>query len=661
MRNALLVSLSALLLLSCGKTPENTLPPLALQEGCQPLLGGHDCLLPYPSDFFRVEDATMPSGHRIEITKVARVRTAGGPADPNLWHAPDGYSHIPTVVAAFPSGVLADGFIGINDDYAKSVADDSQTLWIEVGTHERIAHFVDLDPRAKSPERQALVMHPVVGLKENTRYVIVIRHAKAGDGSVMPTPEGFRRIRDHLTKGDPQLEPLAARFDAEVFPELEASGIARDDIQLAWDFTTGSTESVTTDMLQVRAQTLEWLKTHTPTVAIESVDLASGFNDTWKVIRGTVEAPLFMESADPGAAISRDANGKVAQNGTVQFKWVSVIPNTVRDAYEAGRPVLYGHGFFGSRDEITYGGIRDIEDKTKSVFFAIDWWGMSGEDVGVVAGDITGHPQNTLRFSDRLHQAMANWIVFTKAIEGPMRALPDFARPQSGVGTSTGPNGSNAGQPVYGAKIGSYLGISQGHILGGTMAALNPSLDRIVLNVGGCGFTHMMMRAVPFKSFLLLIESAISDPLDQQKFIAQLQPQFDRIDPGTYAGYLLKNQLPENAPDRRVLFQTGLGDLEVPNLGAFLHARLIGLPLLQPSPRQVFGLPTVDAPTSQSAVTLFDFGHDTNALYKDAQPAADDNDVHQGVRALPAAQNQMIQFWNDGTIVNPCVGACDPQ
>ena len=44
--------------------------PMALEEGCNPLLGGSDCFLPYPSDVFLVDDESMPSGQRLEILKL---------------------------------------------------------------------------------------------------------------------------------------------------------------------------------------------------------------------------------------------------------------------------------------------------------------------------------------------------------------------------------------------------------------------------------------------------------------------------------------------------------------------------------------------------------------------------------------------------------------
>jgi hypothetical protein len=67
------VALSALALVWAGCGPAS--PPLELPEGCQPLLGGLDCLLPYPSDYFRRDDATMPSGARFALTDAARQKT----------------------------------------------------------------------------------------------------------------------------------------------------------------------------------------------------------------------------------------------------------------------------------------------------------------------------------------------------------------------------------------------------------------------------------------------------------------------------------------------------------------------------------------------------------------------------------------------------------
>jgi hypothetical protein len=49
----------AALALACGPKP---LPPLSLPDGCQPLLGGADCFMPYPSDFFKNGDKIETRG-----------------------------------------------------------------------------------------------------------------------------------------------------------------------------------------------------------------------------------------------------------------------------------------------------------------------------------------------------------------------------------------------------------------------------------------------------------------------------------------------------------------------------------------------------------------------------------------------------------------------
>ena len=50
-----------------------------------------------------------------------------------------------------------------------------------------------------------------------------------------------------------------------------------------------------------------------------------------------------------------------------------------------------------------------------------------------------------------------------------------------------------------------------GHILGGTMTALNADVRRTALQVGGAGFSTMMFRARPFTRFLFLMDYSMPD------------------------------------------------------------------------------------------------------------------------------------------------------
>ena len=49
--------------------------PLELPAGCNPLMGGIDCFLPYPSDVYLVDDASLPSGKRVEHRGASKLTT----------------------------------------------------------------------------------------------------------------------------------------------------------------------------------------------------------------------------------------------------------------------------------------------------------------------------------------------------------------------------------------------------------------------------------------------------------------------------------------------------------------------------------------------------------------------------------------------------------
>lgn len=620
------------------------LEPLDLPAGCQPLLAGLHCTLPYPSDYFAVADETTRTGLRVLPSGAARLETDTGlSADPDGAEVRDGSSAIPTIVAALPDEVVATGLAGVNDPPEVSLAADARTILLGPGG-ARVPHYVDVDPRATDPARRAIVIHPLVPLEHGAAYVVGLRGIERAGGGAAAPAEGFRRLRDGQA-GEPALAPIAADFETGVFAPLAGAGWERGEIQLAWRFTVGSREADVDDMLQVRALTLAWLAENPPVVAVDEViEDPAGPENLWRIVRGTVTGPLFLEADEPGAALARDAEGRVAQNGTTTFDFVAVVPASVRDQDGPGAALAYGHGFFGGLGEVEGGSARSIADAVRAVLFGVVWVGMSSEDIPSVLAALTGQPARTVVFADRVHQAVANWIVMGAAIKGPLLAVDALRR-------------APGGEPVYAAEPLGFLGISQGAILGGVMTPMNPYLDRLCLQVGGAGFTHMMFRARPFESFLTVIEAILADPMDQQLFAGSLQRSFDRFDPASYAHYLLAEPLDGAAP-RPLLLQAGLGDVAVPNLGSYLLARSIGVPLVQPSPREVGGLESTDGP-APAGLTLFDFGIDLS-IYEEAAPAPDDNPVHESVRLTDGALRQLDRLLREGVVAHPCDGPCDP-
>jgi hypothetical protein len=240
---------------------------------------------------------------------------------------------------------------------------------------------------------------------------------------------------------------------------------------------------------------------------------------------------------------------------------------------------------------------------------------------------------------------MANFMAVAYATQGGLAGLPEMQ-----IGTP----------PLFDPDQLYFYGISMGHILGGSYLALSPQIDRGALGSGGAGLSFMMFRARPWVVFLALLQLEFPDALDQQKLAMLMQSSMDRIDPLSYAPLVMSEPLADGPSTRTVLMQIGIGDAAVPNLSAHLHARSLGLSHLTPAPRPIAGLPTTAGP-ADAAIVEFDFGIDPLPGVE-AKPPSEDNEVHEAVRRLQAAKDQLDGFLRpDGQIVHTCDGPCDPE
>lgn len=631
-----------LVLVACGErsrgapaAPDAAAGPVA----CNPLASEGDCLLPFPSDVFLVDDPAQPSGKRVAIPEAAAVRTREGTTVDLLRAYPaDGFSHLPPLLALFPGGLDPAGLVPV-DAPERSLEPAATTVILEAATGRRVLHFAEVDPEAGRDGRRALLLRPMERLANGARYVVGIAGLVDRAGAPVPAPEPFRRLRDR----EPGAPPALGRYDADVFPVLAQAGLAREALLLAWDFTVQSEASVTGDLLAVRADALGRLAAGPPAVTLGKVERDVAAHVAVRV-EGTVRVPLYVDSVEPGARLRRGAGGAVEPSGEAEVPFLLIVPPSALAAAPV-RLVQFGHGFFGSRREID-GFIADMADRIGVCVISTDWWGMSEPDILSVARLIVDRTDEVLTFTDRVHQAMANQL-FVAAARGALAAalerehgLPRLWEPA----------------PLY------FYGISEGHVLGGTYAALSPELERVALGAGGGAFSFMMSRARPFGAFLTTLVPLVPDALELQKFIALTQTTLDRIDPVTYAPHVLADTYPGSPAARRVLIQTGLGDTQVPHLAARIHARALGVGLIQPAARPIFGLELVIPPADASALVEFDFHHPDPLPGTDAVIPFEDNGVHEAVRRLPAAIRQLDAFWRPaGRVEQTCDGACDPE
>jgi hypothetical protein len=631
-------------------TPPGSRSPPAVPAGCNPIAYESDCLLPYPSDVFLVDDASTPSKKRVEVTPEATLKTTSNiPVNFSKFHPVDGFSRVAPIMAVFPEGVSDENLTFHSDDPAATLSPDSPTVILDAETGELVAHWAELDKNTEVTKEQALFVRPFSKLKEKRRYIVAFHGLKDKNGNLLQPPAGFAHIRAKEADGDPRLKALADRYESAVFPVLEAAGIARENTQLAWDFTTGSDEMSTRDMLAVRDDVIAKLEATPPAVTITAV-LPDHNEEIGLRVEGTIRVPLYLENDQPGARIHRGADGKVTQNGEAEVPFTLQVPYSALPAdasFTPARILQYGHGFFGLREEINYGFMRGFSLEQKYITIAVDWWGMSEPDQISLSSALLNDPSAAFTFTDRLHQAMANMIALSYAVKGPLTEIAEVKR---------------FDKLLYDPSQLYYYGISQGAIFGVTLLSLSPTLDRAALSVGGGPYSLMMTRSASYTPLMTLLEASMTGPLAIQKFTALSQETWDRVDPMTYSERVLLEPIPKSPAKRSILMQIGVGDHSVNNLASYINARAMKMPLLEPSPRAVYGLETVSAPVD-SALVIVDFKLASEPGVECRIPAeSDKNDVHEGVRRNEKIKMQLDAFFQpDGTIQHFCDGPCDPE
>ena len=624
--------------------------PLAIRPGCNPVAFEHDCLLPYPSDVFLTEGGT---GRAVVLGQAAKLQgRANAPFD-TLTLPLDGFSTHQPILAVFDQEIDLSNVTFHDGEIAQTLLPTSTTVILEAATGTPVAHWAETDRTETNPAKRAFILRLLDNLKPQTRYIVALKGLRTPAGSLIDTPRGFGAIRDAKgIAGHPVLEGLAARYEAEIFAPLEAFGLKRAELQLAWDFTTRSEASVTRDLLAIREQVLAAFAATPPAVAITKVTEAPSA-EIARRIEGTLEVPMFLEQDQTLSRMRRDGAGEPKAQGVLRVPFLVQVPTSVlpvRAGEPPARMLQYGHGFFGSREEINFGFMKSYSQKARFITAAVDWQGMSQDDLTAIAGALSNSPQDTFLFVNRLHQAMANAMALTWALESSLAARPELQ--------------DQAGAPLYDPASIFYYGISQGHIFGVPFLALSPQIERAVMNVGGAPYSFMMSRSQNFEVFLLLIKTLLGrGGLEVQKFVTLAQHGFDRVDPATWARYLTKEGALPGAPSTRVvLSQFGYWDHSVPTLAGLNLARMMSLPLLLPSPKTPYGFATVDSPISESAAVLLDYKIEPPIPGYFSQPATTTTPVHESIRKNPAIQAQIDAFLQpDGPIANFCDGPCDPE
>ncbi|MBA2542646.1 MAG: hypothetical protein H0V17_23585 [Deltaproteobacteria bacterium] len=635
-----------LFVVACGGDTELSTP-----QECNPLGGGESCMGPWPSGLYEVADATSVTGRRLAIPdNTLPINIDDITLDPAPYNVYDGFSSAAPMITAFETGIDASNLV-THDDLAASLTDVSPTVIIDMATGELVEHFAELDaPAAATPGQQALFIRPSKLLKRSTRYAVAIKKTlKAKDGGELPVPEGFRAIVDGEITTHRLLEAARPRF-VDIFEVLAEHGIDKADLVTAWDFTTASGELVRSDLLEARDAALSAMGTDGANLNYQVIDGNAAIDEVLfaRKINGEFDVPLFLTNNGSFAVttkLQRDSSGKPITTGMYRAPFTAIIPKCAIDSLTPVPMIIYGHGLLGrAQDQVSSGGTRHASAGICAVVVGTDMRGMSDRDVANVALALNDGNNGHAIF-DVLVQGMINHVALVQLSRG---ALASELFTKDGT-----PNTASIVDPT---KF-HYYGISQGGIMGTTVCAIDPVIEKCVVQVGAINYSLLLERSHDWPQYRTTLNGAYPSPLDSALMVNLMQLQWDRTEPTAVADVIVGEGFP-NTPTKHVFMQVAIGDDEVANIASELQARTMGIPVMLPSPYIPQGIATSSTPVT-SGMILYDFG--VGDTIPDTNEPPPDNDVHSQIRNKQATIDMMKHFYDTGEIQMMCTAerGCD--
>ncbi len=633
-------------LLSCspssGPATLETGTEAAARGDCNPV-EGELCLLPYPSDFFLREDASTGTGSRVAFGPTSLPRNIDGvQMAPDFWNELDGFSTLGELLAHLPEASL-EGVIPW-DDLARVDDPDVRTVIVDVETGERVPHWVERDVFGGQPDRELLVLRPARPMRHGATHVVGIRGLVDADGQPVQAPAGFAALRDAQLSEDPDLESQRPLYEDRVFPALEDQGFARGELQLAWSFTTVSQSGSLGRALWMRDDALSWAETEGLSYTLDPVQEADcGAGATiGRHITGTFLAPLYLEDAQPGSVLTRDAQGMPFRNGSVEVPFTVRVPCSVLLDPGLSPVMQFGHSLLASQDEVGWSEVGQIAHDTGAILLAVDWTGMAEADRAAVTTMVVSQPDRFAMIPERLMQGYVHALLSRRLLGGPLALDPALMVD---------------GQALVDPSETWFYGVSQGGVLGGGYAAYSPDVRRVVLNVPGTPFTLLLARSTGFAPFLTILQTMHEDPADVSVIIALMQSLWDPGEAAGYARFMNQEPLDAQTPAKEVLILAGIGDALVTSLGAHIMARAYGATLIAPEARPIWGVPAQSPPFSGSAIMEQDWGVEDSET---AVPASGDVAVHNVVPWTEPALRLVKHWLPSGEVIETCEGVCDP-
>ncbi len=606
---------------------------------CDPIHPSH-CALPWPSNQYLVADATTKTGLRLQFGANTLPKNSGA-----LGMAPapytylDGYGVGTALLMQWPNidltGLPAENTMTGSVDKAANIV----LLEVVGGKVTRhIPYFVEVDLTEKDAAKQMFILRPAVILNEATRYVVGVRGLKDTTGKAFTAAPAFALLKSGGTAGT-TIGDRQAKFD-DIFAILAGEGVTKDELILAWDFVTASTEAEHTRLLHMRDEAQKTVGAAGPVLTVKEVKTFTPDEDAdiAMEVTGTFHVPSYIRSDDAASLhyLNFGPDGMPLQNGWRDPEFFARIPRTALNGPAFGL-MEYGHGLNGSAQEVETGYLGTLGNKTKVIPYACHMYGMSqfeGAEIFLVLSNMT----NFNALSEKLHQGMLEYTLLQRAMREQFADLPAVKA---------------AGVTVDKTRM-FYYGNSQGGIFGGTVVAISTDVVRGVVGVVGNNYSTLLQRSADFETFFGIIRGFYPDTDDQIILLSAIQLLWDSVDSVTHYAHMTANPHP-NTPAHAVLADIAVGDHQVAPVTMEIAARsAMDLKLMENWGRDRFGITPQKYPFTGSAVVSWNCGLDW-ALPGNL-PNKIGKDPHECPRRSKLHMAQMGHFFDSGEIIDECGG-----
>lgn len=664
---------SALLALCALLLPSSAASADTLSK-CDPL-DPSACMLPFPNDYFTRPDPSTPTGLRIDFKLADMPRNvAGKPIDPTPYNLNDGFSPGQEIVTHVPGldnqkAFDATGAVPISD-VARSFDPNQPVVVIDAATLRRHLIWSEVDANPPSDSDRDLLIRPAVNWQEGHHYIVALRDLRDSSGNPIPPQQAFRDYRDRIPTSDPAFEARRPHMEW-IFRRLAKAGIARGSLYLAWDFTVASRQNLSERALHMRDDAFAQLgdtnladmqvQGKAPNFTVtQTTDFTPAQNpQIAREVQGRFLVPCYLDApgCPPGSSMAFAPGSSTPlrlPGNTMAADFDCIIPRAAAGA--PARPSLYGHGLFGTANEVTASNVEAMANEHDFVFCGTDWVGMSQEDLPNAFSILTDLSRfNTI--PDRMQQAYVNFMYLGRLMIHPH-------------GFVSSPAFQLGGRRTIDTRRLFYDGNSQGGIEGGALTALAPDFDHAVLGVPGMNYSLLIRRSSDFDPFALVLYKFYPNELERPLIISMLQMLWDRGDSDGYAWHMTSHPYPDT-PRHEVLLEMAFGDHQVTNWATEVEARTIGArlraPALDPgrSPEVTpyYGIPQIaDFPYDGSALVVWDIGPTRDGGTKGTDPPplgeVPDRggvDPHEAPRSEPSNRTQKSDFLRiGGRVVDVC-------